>query len=193
MRLFLAAAIPEHVQASAAAAARTLGDRLERSGGLDARWIPAGNLHVTVWFFGEVAAPAVPALEAALATPLPVPPFDVQVGGAGAFPSAGRPRVLWLGLGAPDGAFRRLYDAVAERLEPLGYESETRPFAPHLTVARVRPGGPARVHASLVHRAFEAVPADAGRFTVDALTLYESRLSPRGARYDARVRVPLQG
>lgn len=146
-------------------------------------WIPAERAHVTVRFIGHVDDAAAAAIAAALAPPLPVNPFDLTVSGVGAFPPSGSPRVVWAGL--TDGV-QALTDAereVSARLEACGVERDERPYRPHLTLARVKePGG-------LRSRALLEGLADRGLGTtrVDAITLFESRLSPKGPTY-----VPLQ-
>src|SRR6185436_12196011 len=64
-------------------------------------------------------------------------PFDLSLGGTGAFPARGRERVLWLGvrelgparLGALQGEVERTCVA-------LGFAREERAWSPHLTLAR---------------------------------------------------------
>ena len=61
-----------------------------------------------------------------------------------------------------------------------GFEPERRPFSPHLTLGRVRSlRGWARLRGKLE----AAARRDFGRSTVEAMTLYESRLAPEGSTY----------
>jgi 2'-5' RNA ligase len=70
-------------------------------------------------------------------------------------------------------------------LEALGlYEPEKRPFWPHVTLARVKKGG--RV------RRLQVPDPPAEPWHGTAVTLYRSRLSPKGARYEEIHRVSLQ-
>lgn len=101
-----------------------------------ARWVPAENLHVTLAFLGETdrasdVADALTQIAAGVAAP------DVTLGGAGAFPSQRRARVLWLGL-ADDGTLGRAAGLVADALRPLGFRPEDRAFSAHLTIARLK-------------------------------------------------------
>ena len=66
--------------------------------GLKARWVPPENLHLTVRFIGYVDDGRAPALLENLTPPLDITPFDLELGGCGAFPSSGSPRALWIGL-----------------------------------------------------------------------------------------------
>jgi RNA 2',3'-cyclic 3'-phosphodiesterase len=90
-----------------------------------------------------------------------------------------RPRVLAVALEDPQGQLAALHERLADELAAGGwYERETRPYLPHVSVARVRDrsGGPA------VAAALPAPPPLA--FDGAALTLYRSRLHPAGARYE---------
>lgn len=90
-----------------------------------------------------------------------------------------RPRVLAVALEDRHGQLGALQDRVVSRLAADGWHApETRPYLPHVTVARVRRGqAPPRSSDAL-----PAVPALA--FDGAALTLYRSHLHPSGARYE---------
>ena len=189
MRLFVGLELDERVRRAAAAAAARLQTRLiEVARDFKARWIPGSNLHITVWFFGEIADDAAAALTEQLRAPLGVTPFELAVRGCGAFPRSGPPRVLWIGTAEGTTAMVAAHAALARRLAPLGYLPETRAYSPHVTLARVKePGRAARA----VRQALADDPADCGRTMAGALTLFRSRLSPHGAVYEPLLRVPL--
>lgn len=192
MRLFVAVELEEHVRQAAATAADRLRRTLGRSAAFDARWIPEANLHITLFFLGEVADDRVDDVRAALDRPFAARCFVLDIGGAGAFPPSGPPRVLWLGV--RDGAARlaALHDEVSTRLAAVGFEPERRAFSAHLTIARARdPRRPSGGHAS-VRAALRDARVDAGRSRVSAVTLFRSHLSPKGATYEAILRVPLK-
>ncbi len=190
MRLFVGVELDDRVRAAAADLAERLRRRLQRSRiRVNARWIAPENLHVTLWFIGEVnderGAEIARALEPAFATPS----FDLHVKGCGAFPPSGPPRVFWLGLASGADSVRCVYDEVKDRLAPLGFEPEKRLYSPHLTIARIKDidrGAARRVRETLAD-----VPADCGSCRVAAVTLFRSRLSPKGASYEPLLRVPL--
>ena len=84
---------------------------------------------------------------------------------------------------------RELYGCIESRLVPLGFEAERRQYTPHLTIARVKDAG--RATGRAVRQAIAAVPGVCGESAVTAVTLFRSRLSPRGAVYEPLLRVPL--
>ena len=102
----------------------------------------------------------------------------------------GRPRVLAVEVADGDGALGAMQAGVVAALaDAIGFRPEPRPFLPHATVARVRAHGRVgRDHRAAVEA---ASPPEAGTFAAPALTLWRSRLSPRGARYEPVARAEL--
>src|SRR4051794_37750784 len=98
MRLFVGMELCTALRDAAADAAGAL--RTALGPRVDARWVALEKLHVTVRFIGSVDDVRVPAVVDALAPPLAVAPFDIQLGPCGAFPRSGPPRVIWIGLAA---------------------------------------------------------------------------------------------
>ena len=190
MRLFIGVDLDEPVRAAAAAVTDQLRTELQRvDPDFTARWIPHANLHITLWFLGEVADDTAEAVMAALRRPFRDLSFPLVLRGCGAFPRSGPPRVLW--VGAPRGAaeMQGLYEGLSDRLVPLGFPREQRPYSPHLTLARVKESG--RGTARAIRQLLAETPADCGTSAVTAVTLFRSRLSPRGAAYEPILRVPL--
>jgi 2'-5' RNA ligase len=151
------------------------------------RWAGPEQWHLTLQFLGPVhqLAEVVAAAEEAAATQAA---FAFRLGGGGAFPTQRRGRVVWIGTTEGGEAMTALAGAVTGSLVPLGYPGEERHFSPHLTVARLRV--PANVAAVVAALGTEPVgPA----WTVSEITLYQSRLSPKGASYSALARLPLSG
>jgi 2'-5' RNA ligase len=133
VRLFVAVNLPEDTRRSARAATRTL-----RESRLPVKWVEEDALHVTLKFLGEVAKADADAIGQALADAVrTVKPFDLGLGGLGAFPDSEHPRVFWLGVERHP-ALELLANDVERALSPLGYESELKPFQPHVTLGRAK-------------------------------------------------------
>jgi 2'-5' RNA ligase len=182
--------LDDAVTAAAADAALVLKSRLGSvAPGFTARWIDRANLHITLWFVGEVVDDRRAAITEAIRSPFDVAPFRLDLRGAGGFPPSGAPRVLWIGTTTGTEPMRELYRRIEKRLVPLGFAAERRPYTPHLTIARVN--DPGRASGRDIRQAMAAVPAVCGETAVRAVTLFRSRLSPRGATYEPLLRVPL--
>ena len=99
-------------------ARRQLGRRV------DARWVPPDNLHITLWFIGDVAEDrACRDHRRAVDAPFVTRAFDLELRRRSAcFRRSGAPRVFWLGV--REGAElddRALHAELAARLQPLGF------------------------------------------------------------------------
>ncbi len=187
VRCFVAAEVPDAVASAAASVQECL-----RRSGVRARWVPRTHFHLTLRFLGEQPARRIPDLEAAMGEAARrVEPFPLAAEGIGVFPGRGAPRVLWLGLsGAVDalGRLQRILEGTLE--ERLGIAGEGRPFHGHLTLARFKD----RVSRRRIEEAASACrPPAPEPFRVDRLCLFESRLSPRGARYVRLAEAGLAG
>lgn len=189
MRLFLGIDLPDRVRDAAAEISDTLRQRL--AGRVEARWTPAANLHITLWFIGEKPDNEAASLLAALQQPFAEGAFEIRIAGLGLFPRSGAPRVFWLGLQSGGDRLAHLYAEIASRLHPFGIEPESRPFSPHLTIARVKTVAP-RERSRLLREEVERLTAVAGEFRAEAVTLYRTHLSPKGSSYERLLRVPLQ-
>jgi 2'-5' RNA ligase len=183
MRLFIAVEMNRAVEEAAREVIGDLRDRVRRlAPRARITWSAPERLHITVRFIGDADESKAQAIRSALGPTIDAPVFDLTVEGAGAFPPKGPPRVFWAGLTDGRHGLLEVERAVSQRLETL-VPAEDRPYAPHLTLARVKePAGLSRatLFESLTTRQF-------GRVHVDAITLFESRLSSKGATH-----VPLQ-
>ena len=189
MRLFIGLELDDAVRDSAAAIANSL--RRHVGHRVDARWVPASNLHITVWFIGNVTDERSNEILGALDRPFTGSVFSVHIAGLGAFPSSGAPRVFWLGVRSGADQLVGLHAGLAARLLPLGIEPERRAYSPHLTIARVTKVRGGNADADL-RASLRGVAADAGTCRVGGVTVFRSHLSPKGATYEPLLRVPLQ-
>lgn len=151
--------------------------------GLPVRWVAVDNIHLTLKFLGETSTSNVPMLQSMLqSVAAGQAPFAINVGELGAFPSMTRPRVIWIGVQAPQELFN-LQRRIEAETEHLGYPREQRAFSPHLTLGRIsRNASPAEVRqigeALAAHRI-----GGLGAMQVESVTLYRSELHPSGAVY----------
>ena len=190
MRLFVAVPLSPELAHRTASFVDTLRSRVVRlAPHTRLSWVPPERLHITLAFIGDVPEARVPAIQAALEPQTTVGPFQLKLAGAGAFPSRGRPRVLWVGVHEGRESLMAVAGDVRTRLEAAGVLLETRPFSPHMTVARVKEPAGLRPAALLEGLADGPI----GGMTVDAITLFQSRLSPSGPSYHVITRSLLSG
>lgn len=102
------------------------------------RWEKAEKLHVTLKFLGSVEDAKAPEIGSIIGELCGgYSPFDTALSSAGGFPDLKHPRVIYVGLSGNPGLLS-LQTSIEEALEPLGFESETRPFIPHVTIGRIK-------------------------------------------------------
>lgn len=174
MRLFVAVNFSPALRERLYAAAAPL-----RQASQHLRWLVPDTYHITLKFLGTLERAQTQPLEAALnEAAAAVQPFDLELGGLGAFPSLQRARIVWLGARAT--GLMTLRADVEQRFEPLGFPTEARPFHPHITMAklaaRARPVDLTDMERLLAPEAYQVV-------RVERVELMESKLSPAGALY----------
>jgi RNA 2',3'-cyclic 3'-phosphodiesterase len=153
---------------------------------------PGAPPHLTIRFLGEVGPDVIAGVVAAMPDAMAMlAPFDLALGGVGAFPSADRPRVVWLGVTDGAAEVRRLATRVGEALAPIGVPPESGEFVPHVTLFRVRTPRDRDRARALLEGATR--PPVAPPVRVRALALKESRLSPRGPEHRTVREFPLGG
>jgi RNA 2',3'-cyclic 3'-phosphodiesterase len=148
----------------------------------DVRWVRLEGLHLTLRFLGPTAEEGIPDVAAAVdRAAAAIEPFDVAIGGAGAFPSVARPRALWLGVtaGADElGAAARTLD---DRLAEVDWSRDERAYRAHLTLAR---SDGVRAGPEVARRLIAAAENFETRFQAESLVLFESISGGGPARYE---------
>lgn len=176
MRLFVALVVPEPARREVRRRVEGLRDRLPR-----ARWVNLDVLHLTLLFLGETAEAAVPALAAKLRHVFSrFSPLPLRLGGGGTFPPGRPARVAWVGVDSPPELLTLQADVAQAAVESLGVEAEERVYHPHVTLARC--SDPWRREA--IEKLTNTFSGFVGPpFVADRGVLFESKLSPKGARY----------
>ena len=177
-RLFVALELPERVRdplVSWRSAA------LEGVRGL--RALPSDHLHVTLCFLGWQPVSQIEAVAEACGALNGTGPPTLALDEALWLPPR-RPRVLAVRLQEDLGRLTAIQSELSALLQNGGwYEPERRPYLAHVTVARAGRSG--RVASS-------PLPAPPPlSFAAPRLTLFRSRLTPGGARYEALARIEL--
>ena len=177
-RLFIAIELPAEIRHTISQHTTLL---REACPDVRASWTREENLHLTLKFFGDVAVNRVDTLSQALMRAAArTIEFDLVFEECGAFPSRGKPNVLWIGISPETGpACSRLYQAIEDECAKVGFKRDERKFHPHLTIARLRHPAGARDLANL-HQATQFVPV---ALKVTSACLIRSELSASGSRY----------
>jgi RNA 2',3'-cyclic 3'-phosphodiesterase len=177
MRLFIGIALPKNIKDMIF----LLKD--ERLTG--ANWTNSEQWHITLHFIGETEAE--PSIREILET-VEAESFTIKLKGTGVFPAKGKPTTLWAGIEAPE-ALNKLHSAIATSLKTIDVKPESKPFNPHLTLARFKEKVPSQE--IMENYRLQYLDFESPEFRVDSFVLYRSDLQRSGAIYTIRQRYPL--
>jgi 2'-5' RNA ligase len=191
IRAFLAVELSQELRAELATVQQELKRKIEPEMTRTTRisWVQPASIHLTIKFLGDmddqVIDPLLVAVEQAIGNQ---PAVNVPLDRLGAFPRPKSSRVLWVGpsenweRGAEARRMAEIHGAIEQACEGLGFHRETKPFSPHLTLARIRVGerhvGVALTQSGVLDR-----PISSGSLAVESVVLMQSELRPTGSFY----------
>jgi 2'-5' RNA ligase len=142
------------------------------------RWFEAKKMHLTVGFFGNVGVEAEAKLSERLRA-IRFAAFFLPVNCPGSFPAKGRPKIIWIGVGAGHPHLFQLHKRVTDAALAAGLEADLRPWHPHITLARCQDVSAEAIRPFLrTHADF-----DAGLVRIDSFQLKSSVLMAAGSVY----------
>lgn len=152
-------------------------------------WTLPDDAHLTIKFLGDVDADKVPIVEKVLEEACArQPAFEITSKEVNIFGKFHTPSIVWYG-------FKRSkqLDDIHNKIEDLLVENDflvvTKPFRPHLTIARFKES----VQANIVKRQLMKNRINKpDQITVNKIVLFESELSPKGPVYTALKTVNLE-
>lgn len=201
IRAFLAVELSQSLRAKLATVQQELKRRIEPElkRGTRISWAQSASIHLTLKFFGDMDEQMIEPLRAAL---------EQAVGGRsavtvplerlGVFPRPDSPRVLWVGPSerwekeSEANQVAEIHCAIEQACEGLSFLRETRPFSPHLTLARIKMGE-RHVAVALAKSGLLDHPLSLGSLEVGSIALIQSELKPTGSVYTKLWDVWLRG
>lgn len=189
IRSFIAIELPDGLKSELV----QLEARLKSGGQFRVKWVDPNGIHLTLKFLGSIAADRVEGIVRVMEEAARViSPFQLKVEGLGVFPSLKRAQVAWVGLSGGVDKLAQLQKSIESKLVPLGFALESRPFTPHLTLARLRNQASLderqRFGQLIADNTFEA----ACTIDADAISMIKSQLTREGAIYTRIKSVSLE-
>jgi len=175
MRTFIAITLPQETQAALAAAMKRLAPVA-----VDTTWCNVRQLHLTLAFLGEIAPAILPHVSTALTRVCQsMPTVPCRAYGLGFFGNRRNPKTLWAGIDlSPE--LDALHGALWQELKRFGFRTDEDRFRPHVTLGRCKE----RARNQTLTDAMDAdTDIHFGDWLATGITLYESRLTPKGAHY----------
>jgi len=151
------------------------------------KWVKPENIHITLFFFGELSAGDVSSIEEELSRLSEgFPPISAANRGLGQFPPKGAPRVVFSPLIEGEVECTRVYSA-GYPLFNRKFELKGKRYTPHITLGRAKrgknPGFP---------REDEFFIKLNGFFEIERIILFESVLQSDGPVYNELSSFKLQ-
>jgi len=180
VRCFVGVELPESYAGPLTRAGAAIRE-LDRSW-IGEKWVTPDNLHLTLAFIGSIAEGQLPALSSSIGDAIAShATFDIAFSGVRAVPSARRCRMLWADFVDPTGACSLLATTIEDAAAAYGATAEDRPFKAHITLCRAR--RPKRISEAALEGARSVLDAIPRSMSVREVTLFSSRLTPRGPVY----------
>jgi len=181
IRSFIAIELSDEVSESLS----SLIQRLKPEKHPQVKWVAAEGVHLTLKFLGGVYSDQIPGItEAIRSAARGVPPFELKVGGLGAFPNTQQPRVIWVAVAGDVKRVKTLQRGIDDALSHLGFPREKRPFTPHLTLGRMKDRASSGDKARIGKLVTATEYAGGAAMRVTGVSLMKSTLTPSGAVYN---------
>lgn len=176
IRSFLAIELPEAIRRKIEEVQKDL-----KLSHVDVRWVSPEKIHLTLKFFGSIDESRIDPIVKSIGGPTQTSsPFSLAVRGMGAFPHLKNPRVIWMGLVDEKEILPSFQRELEKELRKIGFESEDRPFHPHLTLGRMKSN---QGRDELIGRMEKYREEQFGDFQVEKVVLFKSDLRPSGPIY----------
>jgi 2'-5' RNA ligase len=189
IRAFIAIELPDGLKSSI----REYETRLNAPAFRCAKWVAPASIHLTLKFLGQVNLKQVD--EISRTTEMVVKhhrTFNLKTAGVGFFPDAARMRVFWLGLAGDIDKLQSLQRQLEDLMAGLGFTREGRPFAAHLTLARMREDCSIADRRSLADAVGKFAFAPCFSMDVISVSLIRSQLTHGGPVYTNLCRFSMQ-
>ncbi|MFC1915419.1 RNA 2',3'-cyclic phosphodiesterase [Chloroflexota bacterium] len=189
IRAFIAIELPDEVKS----ALIQLQAQLKTGKPSSIKWVDPYGVHLTLKFLGNIAVAKVSEITGAIEEAARgISPFHLEVKKLGVFPDFKRVRVAWVGVGDEIARLSQFQQRIESNLAPLGFAAESRTFAPHLTLARLREQATPDERQSFGQLLADTRFEIAYGFNVDTINLMRSELTREGAIYSRISSVKLK-
>ncbi len=150
-----------------------------RDSGIISKDVEPENLHLTLWFLGELPEQRLKIVLEEV-NKVSFNSFEVKVGGVGYFPGGNRINVIWLKVEDPTNTLNDILNQLLDNLSKKGFKHDERGFTPHLTIARVKY---VQDKARALKKLQQLRDIQLGSQRIDALKVKKSTLTPKGPIY----------
>lgn len=108
-----------------------------RESGIVSKDVEPENLHITLWFLGELPENKLRIVLDEVSK-IRFNSFELKIENVGYFPGGNRINVIWLKAEDQTNTLNHILDQLISNLGQKGFKYDERGFTPHLTIARVK-------------------------------------------------------
>lgn len=160
-----------------------------KKAGVKASWPGPDRFHLTLKFLGEISCHSIDQIQAVMDRfSGQYPELFLTAGSIGVFPKITKARVIWADVRGQTHRLKNLFCELDKELGLFGIPGQTRPFSPHITLARIKRPVSSQMLAGVIQRC-ENIWSD--EFCAGNMVLYKSTLSARGAIHTRLFRTTL--
>ncbi|MGB9636025.1 MAG: RNA 2',3'-cyclic phosphodiesterase, partial [Thermoplasmata archaeon] len=152
-----------------------LNEKLRKTG-CELKLVDLSQIHVTLRFLGNIDENQIEPIAGVIRRCASEKEFLVKLRGMGAFPNLNYINVIWIGISNPD-ELSRMASCINEKLKEIGFPEEDKPFAPHITLARVKSKKNLGELQKLIK---ENINMNFGDVKISAVILKKSELTQKG-------------
>jgi len=179
MRVFIAVDVDEQIRKVLGSLQSELKSKINVKKS-DVKWVRPLSIHLTLKFLGEIKdAQVVEVCDIVRQVAQANNNFELAVESVGSF-GGKSVRVLWVATAAGGDELSHLQKDIEEQLVNAGWPPENRQFTGHLTLCRIR--NP-KAGFQLAQIAQDYSDHKLGSTCIDAVTVYQSQLTPAGPIY----------
>jgi RNA 2',3'-cyclic 3'-phosphodiesterase len=181
---FFAVSIPEETKLIMKEHCELLKEKLPFS-----RWVHYEDLHITLAFLGSAPSEKLKIAEKNVIEALrDSKSLKLAINKLGIFGRNDSPRIFWADT-IESSELQVLRKKVFTACEDAGFELETRPFRPHITIARKWQGD--EPFQSEILEIWKEIQPEPLQFDASSVVLYQTHLH-KTPKYEAITRIPLQ-
>lgn len=176
IRCFIAIPLAQEIKEELA----NIQEKLKKSDA-QVKWVSPDSIHITLKFLGDLPRIRLSSISKVIKEVAHKKTwFEMSLSSPGAFPSPGKPRVVWVGIKDGQEELKELAEKLDLKLRSIGLPGEEREFVPHLTLGRIKNLDNRDKLVEIIH-SIKAVSTE--KIQVTKINLMKSQLTPTGPIY----------
>ena len=143
-------------------------------------WVEPKNIHLTLRFLGQIDDHQLEEIKKIVEEIAKrIKQFNMDLGVIGAFPDDSNPRIVWIGINFGFNQLNEINAELEDKLETINFAVGEKYFHPHLTIARIK----SLDGKNMLHEITQKIHPKQLPETIDRLIIFQSELTPQGAKY----------